>query len=581
MSKEDLPQAKVQRYGPAFYRAAVRTAFVAAAFCLVVAGALIAEAVRTRKVLPLRKTSLAALRKRLARNPQDRELESTLRREDLLIRETYVRHSAFARRGARLLLGGSAVLLTALLCAVAYRKKLPAPQQQSGRGDEEKRAATLARWSVTIVAIVLLGAGLRAALVAVPLSRPSSVEPPATTPRPSLGRWPRFRGPGGRGVSPYTSVPTSWDGATGKGIIWKKPVPLPGNNSPIAWDYRVFVSGADKTRREVYCFDAYDGKMLWRRPVRNVPGSPKGPPQADDFTGYAAPTMATDGRRVYAMFANGDVVAFNLSGKKLWAHNLDNPKNRYGHANSLATYKSLLIVQFDQGDSAEDGLSRVLALNGPDGKTVWETPRPVRDSWSSPIIIESAGRDQLITCAEPWVIAYEPATGKEIWKADCLSGDIGPCPTYADGLVFACNEGANLVAIRPTGRGDVTKTHVVFKVGEYLPDMVSPLSTGDLVFLVKSNVLSCYGVKEKKQLWEHDKFDDNFVASPTLVGDKVYLMDEKGVMHIFRVSREKYVGLATAKLGERAHASPAFVKGRIYIRGEKHLFCIGKTDGGS
>ena len=101
------------------------------------------------------------------------------------------------------------------------------------------------------------------------------------------------------------------------------------------------------------------------------------------------------------------------------------------------------------------------------------------------------------------------------------------------------------------------------------------------MFLVKGNVLSCYGVKEKKQLWEHDKFDDSFVASPTLVGDKVYLMDEKGVMHIFRVSREKYVGLATAKLGEGAHASPAFVKGRIYIRGEKHLFCIGKADGGS
>ena len=152
--------------------------------------------------------------------------------------------------------------------------------------------------------------------------------------REAIGRnWPRFRGPGGLGISAYTNVPSSWNGITGEGVLWKTPVPLAGQNSPIVWENRVFLTGASEDEREVYCFDADSGELLWQRAVADVPGSPSEPPEVDDVTGFAAPTAVTDGKRVYAIFANGDLACFDFDGKRLWAMSLGNPDNLYvnGH----------------------------------------------------------------------------------------------------------------------------------------------------------------------------------------------------------------------------------------------------------
>ena len=167
-----------------------------------------------------------------------------------------------------------------------------------------------------------------------PKSQPHAAEPPPSDAEIAKA-WPRFRGPGGLGISAYTNVPDAWDAASGKGIVWKTPVPLPGNNSPVVWGKRVFLSGADKHRREVYCFDADSGKLVWRQNVPGTPQSTAKPPEVTDDTGYAAPTTATDGRRVFAIFANGDLAAFDVSGKPAWAKSLGIPENSYGHASSL------------------------------------------------------------------------------------------------------------------------------------------------------------------------------------------------------------------------------------------------------
>jgi outer membrane protein assembly factor BamB len=387
--------------------------------------------------------------------------------------------------------------------------------------------------------------------------------------------WPRFRGPGGLGISAYTNVPSSWNGETGANILWKTPIPLPGENSPIVWDNRVFLTGATEYESEVYCFDADSGKLLWKKAVENVPGNTLETPEVMEDTGFAAPTATTDGQRVYAIFANGDLICFDFDGNRVWAKNLGLPDNMYGHASSLTIYQNLLLVLFDQG-GADDDLSKLIAFDAVSGRTVWEALRQVPNSWASPIVINTGEREEIITCANPWVIAYEPATGKELWRADCLDGDVAPSPVYANGLVFATNEYAYLAAIRPGGEGDVTETHIAWKAEDNLPDICSPLSNGELIFLLTSyGILTCYDAQDGMLVWEQD-LEASFKPSPSLVGDKVHLMSEEGVTFIIAAARE-YKELGRAELGEYVHASPAFVDGRIYIRGKENLYCIGNN----
>lgn len=390
--------------------------------------------------------------------------------------------------------------------------------------------------------------------------------------------WPRFRGPGGLGRTSDGNTPFSWDGRTGNGILWKTPVPLPGRNSPVVWGGRVFLTGATAQKQEVYCFDAGSGRLLWRRAVDAVGPHAVEAPEVQEDTGFAAPTVATDGQRVYAIFATGTVVCFDLAGSGLWVRNLGRLVNVYGHASSLTMYRNLLLVLLDQG-SADDGLSALLAIDGRTGHPVWRAPRRVPASWASPIVISTEmGEQQVITCASPWVIAYNAASGEELWRVDCLGEDVAPSPIYAGGLVFAVQEGGDLVAIRPTGRGDVTDTHIAWTGYEGLPDICSPVSNGELVFLLTSDggMLTCYDVSDGQVVWEKN-LDASFFASPSLVGDRLYLLSQKGTMFMLEAGRE-YKELGRAELGEPAYTSPAFVAGRIYIRGEKHLYGIGRAE---
>lgn len=394
-------------------------------------------------------------------------------------------------------------------------------------------------------------------------------------PEELAANWPRFRGWMGIGVvEDGADYSTRWDGPSGKGIVWKQAVPLPGNNSPIVWGDRVFCCGATEHKREVYCFDAKSGKLLWQRQVESELSAEDEPPAVEKDTGYAASTMATDGKRVFAIFANGDLGAFDFEGKQLWVRSLGRPENVYGHASSLLTAPGMVIVQYDQGTDAEDGLSALVALDAATGKRVWETPRPVPNSWSTPILIEHEGRSQVVTSGSPWVIAYNPTDGKELWRANCLHGDVAPSPTYGAGLVFVAQDGAELVAIRPHGEGDVTSTHIAWKVAGNLPDAVSPLCDGRQVYVITSwGLLTCYSTGGEK-LWEQD-LEASFYGSPTLVGNNIYVVDREGVTHIFRGGRT-FKRVARCPLGEASTCSPAFVGGRIYIRGAQHLFCVGE-----
>ena len=218
----------------------------------------------------------------------------------------------------------------------------------------------------------------------------------AATPAEMKRNWPRFRGADASGVSGFTNAPQKWDVKSGAGILWKSSVSAKGFNSPITWAERVFFSGGDAAKREVFCLDAKNGQLQWRKAVENVPGSPTQALEIPDTTGYAAGTMATDGRRVYVIFANGDLAALLLDGKPAWSKSFGPLKNAYGYATSLATWNDKVILQLDQGES-DDHKSKLYALNGRTGDVVWERPRKVGSSWATPIIIDAAGKPQVIT----------------------------------------------------------------------------------------------------------------------------------------------------------------------------------------
>ncbi|MBM4088249.1 MAG: hypothetical protein FJ276_02280 [Planctomycetes bacterium] len=390
-------------------------------------------------------------------------------------------------------------------------------------------------------------------------------------------QWPRFRGPVGSGVSAWSDMPDRWDGTTGEGILWKVEVPLPGYNSPIVWEDRVFVSGATDSEQAVFCFDADSGALRWRRDIPPpVPG--KEPLEVSEFTGYAAPTMATDGVRAYAVFASGDVVAVNFEGNQQWCQRLGPPVSAWGHASSLATYGSLLIVQFDQGKKA-DGRSRLMALDGATGRVVWEVAREVPASWASPIVVPRTTGDGhlLITSANPWVIAYAPENGREEWRARCLGGEIGPSPVMHAGVVYAANETGGMAAIRADGQGDVTETHIEWRTDINVPDVCSPLVTDEYVLLLKSGLLACFdrkGGDDPEPLWEEDLMED-VSSSPALVGDRVYIFSNAGPAWILQPKADQCERIRECEMGEPCRTSPAFQPGRIYIRGDHHLFCIG------
>jgi outer membrane protein assembly factor BamB len=556
-----------------WYHSAVATAVIGGVFSLIVLTLLVVNFFQTSVTLPKWEEQLQTLKDEIRGKPDDQQLLSQIRQLDLQIRKFRIRRLDFSYKGTFLLFGGVAVLLIGVKWAATYKKKMPMPQLRSDLQDEQTRKAMFARLAVTIGAVVL-GLGALSLVMIYDLQFTIYDFQSSFDNRKSeiSKNWHRFRGPSGSGVSAYTNIPTSWNGKTGEGILWKTKVPLPGNNSPVVWDDRVFLSGADKSNQQVYCFDAFSGELLWSGDVTHVSQDAK---QAEvfEYTGFAASTVTTDGRRVYAIFPTGDVVCFDFEGRKIWQKNLGIPNSAYGYASSLEMYQNLLLIQYDQG-GAKDGLSKFLALDGFSGRVVWETKRPVDSSWTTPIIADLGDQYQLITVAVPWVIAYDPADGTEIWRAECISGDAAPSPIYAGGLVFVIEPDTRLIAIKPDGRGDVTKTHIAWKTERGGPNICSPVSNGKVVFILFSEgLIRCHKVTDGTLVWEKD-LRENFQASPSIVGDKLYLLDEEGVMYIIEIGPE-YKELAKCELYEKCSASPAFADGCIYIRGLENLYGIG------
>ena len=214
------------------------------------------------------------------------------------------------------------------------------------------------------------------------------------------------------------------------------------------------------------------------------------------------------------------------------------------------------------------------ALEAKTGAIAWRTARPVANTWTSPILIDTGEEEQIITCSEPWAIAYDPGTGQELWRADVLGPDLAPSAVYAQGMVFVIKPNEALTALRTDGRGDVTDTHVAWMLDFPAPDICSPVTNGELIFLLSTpGTLTCCDAQSGDVCWEHE-FEDSFQASPSLAGGWVYLLSEEGNTYRVKADR-KFEESGTSRLDEWITASPAFVDGRMFIRGDLNLYCIG------
>ncbi|MBN2588949.1 MAG: PQQ-binding-like beta-propeller repeat protein [Sedimentisphaerales bacterium] len=386
-----------------------------------------------------------------------------------------------------------------------------------------------------------------------------------------LRNWPNFRGPGSNGHAINANPPLNCNVEDGNNILWKTEIPKPGMNSPVVWDDKLFLTGADESSRQIYCFDTNTGNILWEHDVVNIPGSPseKDIPEVMEDTTLAAPTMITDGRYAAAIFATGDLVCVNMQGKRVWAKNLGIPDNTYGYASSLISYENLLFVQYDQKSN-----SKLFAFDISSGNPAWQVTR-TEISWSSPILIDNNGRMELILTNCESVDSYDPETGQLLWHVKCLSGEVASSAAYANGIVFVGNEYSIASAIDISNHS--TEPKIIWQWDEILPNASSLLANDDYLIIPSSyGIVDCLNVKNGEVFWEHE-FDDGFYSSPILVNDRVYIIELSGVMRVFKMD-QKFELLGTSALGERIYATPAFVGGRIYIRGMKNLFCIGQKE---
>lgn len=571
MKKHGNEQERKKR-SQIWYNVAKRTAIIAAVLAGIISVLMIANYIQTKSVDPLNSQAISRLMTELKENPEDTVLFEQIRALDLLARKAYFTHQWQIRTGSYLLFAFVLVLLLALKYMSSFEPRLPdlAKDPESGKKWESRilaRKYILYGGLGLVLISLVLGVLSQTELKKIGAFRPGKAQDSSEYPgiEEIRNNWPGFRGPEGIGWAYHTDVPKEWDGPSGKNIRWKTAIPIPGYNSPIIWGNRIFLSGADRRTQVVYGIDSDTGGISWKAELNDIPGSPERRPQVTEDTGYAAPTMTTDGTRVFALFATGDIACLDFEGNRIWVKNMGVPENHYGHASSLITYQDLLLIQYDQNTGG-----RLLALKTQSGDMVYDQPREVEISWASPILVNTGERDELILNANPFVMSHDPRTGQELWRVRCMLGEIAPSPAYAEGMVFAVNDYARLAGIK---LGD--SAEMVWEYIDDLSEVSSPLATKEYVFMSASyGTVTCLDSKTGERLWL-EEFEEGFYSSPILVGELVYLMDVRGVTYVFKADKD-YQPVSRNELGENAMSIPAFMHGRIYIRGTKNLFCIGE-----
>jgi outer membrane protein assembly factor BamB len=504
---------------------------------------------------------------------KDQSNAAQVRAMDLMARKAYFSSRWQVETGTYLLLAGAVVFIFCQRLISDHKKLNPViPGTKPDSYNQQKRTRKYLLASTTVISITALVASI---FLRAELPDPSSQSPKVSgvpeksnesAPEPDKTNYPFFRGQDSRGIAGGKGYPTNWNGESGENIDWKIQLPKPGKSSPVIWDDKIFVTGAEGMVCEIYCINKKTGEIIWTGSGSNIPGEPEVLPKMDQDAGLAVSTVATDGESVCAVFANGNLVCFNSDGKQKWAKNIGVPESSYGYASSLLIYKNLLIIQFDSNSKIS-----LIGIDLESGEQVWETIRQGRPVWSSPVLAYFNGQPQIIINGNPFVSSFNAETGKQLWAVECMSGDVAPSVAVNSTMAFAVTDYAKLVAINPG-----TAAAIAWEDNTYTPDVSSPVATDEFLFVSTGNGdVVCYNSAKGDTLWTH-YFQDQFYASPIISEDMLYLLDRSGVMHIVKAGAEFQL-IAEAALGESADCTPAFSDKKIYLRGKKNFYCISKN----
>ena len=541
---------------------------------MLVATLVIINYYQVSKIDPLNTPALTTLKTQLRNDPGNTLLQEQIRSLHLLARKSYFTNLWQLKTGGYIILTSIVLLLLALKIAKAQERKLPDPTDRRIIPDYLNYSRTT-QLVISATGILIVSGALFVALFT-PASLYNQLSDEVVSELDDAIDlniyWPNFRGPNGVGIAVHTNIPRTWDGKAGSNILWKSAVPLPGFSSPVVIQNRLFISGGNKNTREVYCYDNENGELLWTGTVPNMlqPDDYFDFDYVDPSVGFAAPTMATDGRYVYAAFATGDVICYSLNGDQVWGRNLGAPDNHYAHSSSLMVYENLCIVQYDNFRKP-----RRIALDCQNGSIVWETGRETI-SWASPVIIKNGKRVELVVADSKSVAGYDPLTGVGYWRSACLSGEVGSSPAFAAGRIFVANEYDKATALQITDKS--AEPEIIWQIEDNLPNTASPVATDDFVLLATSSGLVTMLDASTGQIHWEEYLGSGFFSSPIVVDDVIYLTDLKGTTFIIALDK-LFVLRATNPLGEEVSTTPAFLDGRIYIRANKHIYCISENNG--
>ena len=387
----------------------------------------------------------------------------------------------------------------------------------------------------------------------------------------SAENWPCWRGPRLDGSSLEKDLPLHWSAESN--IAWVVSLPGAGHASPIVWEGKVFTVTAvpDTEQRLLFCLDAGTGQTLWQAPVLSAALEHK-----HSLNSYASSTPATDGSSVFVAFLDGEqmfVAAYDLQGKQTWSMRPGPFASRHGFCSSPILYRDEVILNGDH-----DGDSYLVALSRKDGHILWKTPREHHTrSYCAPLIATMDGRPQMVLSGDKCVASYEPASGKQLWVIDGPTDQFVASPVYSQDCGFVFITGGfpdhHILAIRPDGSGNVTQTHIAWRTTEGAAYVPSPIIAGKYFLITSdSGVAHCFEAATGKLVWKERLGEQH--TSLVYADGLVYFLNDKGVMNIVRPERE-FQRVARNELGEKCFASPAVSGGRIFIRSESHLFCIG------
>ena len=403
--------------------------------------------------------------------------------------------------------------------------------------------------------------------------------------------WPGWRGPRGDGSSNSTTPPLKWDAETGEGILWKTEIPGIGHASPIIWEDRAFIvtCDLDAQARQLIALDANQGTILWKQDVIKAKLEKK-----HALNSFASGTPATDGELVYVTFFQADdkevvapnvgserkifpgkmvVAAYDYQGNQKWLVKPGEFISAHGYSSCPVLYKDLVIVNGDH-----DGDSYILALNKNTGETVWKTKRSygIR-SYCTPLIREIDGRMQMVFSGSKHIISLDPDSGEVHWVVEGPTEQFVASMVYDGELFYMCAgfPTYHVMGIDPRGQGDVTESHVRWHSKEVRCYVPSPVVIGDYLIVADDRgTANCYSTKDGARQWLN-RLSNHFSASLLQANGLAYLFADDGMTKIIKPGRELEV-VAENPLHEYIYASPAIANNRLFIRGEKHLYCIGK-----